>query len=364
MKRLAVLAAGGTGGHMFPAQALAEVLLQQDWCVELVTDSRGVRYVGDFPEGIGIVVLPSATPARGGIVERLFAGPRVMCGILRALARMHRSRPAVVVGFGGYPSVPAVCAAWLLGVPRLIHEQNGILGRVNRAFAPHVAYVACGVWPTALPKRACGIHVGNPVREEVRKRVGEPYRPPAEGKLSVLVVGGSQGARILSDRVPSGLARLAGQLRQRLEVAHQAREEDIGRVKDAYGRAGIAAEVAAFFVDIPRRMAEAQLVISRAGASSVAELAVIGRPAILVPYAAAAGRHQDANASTLERAGAAVVLAESDLAPETLASRVTRILGTPELARQMAAAALDAGVPDSAERLLDLVGKSAGQPGK
>jgi UDP-N-acetylglucosamine--N-acetylmuramyl-(pentapeptide) pyrophosphoryl-undecaprenol N-acetylglucosamine transferase len=344
---------------MFPAQALAEEMLGRGWRVRLSTDDRGARYAGGFPAEVRVERVASATPARGGGAARL-AGPfRIAGGVLTALARQIADRPAVVVGFGGYPTIPALAAAWALRVPRLIHEQNGILGRVNAAFAPRVQAVACGTWPTALPKGIAGIHTGNPVRGAVLERAGAPYIPPGDYPMSLLVIGGSQGARILSEVVPGAVAALPDALRRNLRVAHQAREEDGARALAAYEAAGIAAEVMPFFTDIPRRLSEAQLVVSRSGASSVADIAAIGRPAILVPFAAATGDHQTANARALVDAGAAILIPESRLDAATLAQHMATVLENPGGATRMSLAALGAAIPDATERLAALVERLA-----
>jgi UDP-N-acetylglucosamine--N-acetylmuramyl-(pentapeptide) pyrophosphoryl-undecaprenol N-acetylglucosamine transferase len=358
--RLALLAAGGTGGHMFPAQALAEVLLDRGWRVLLSTDARGARYAGGLPAAVAVARVPAATFARGGLLARALVPLRLIAGTILAWRGMRADRPAVVVGFGGYPAVPALAAAELARVPCVIHEQNGVPGRVNRAFATRVAAVACGTWPARLPAGARAVHTGNPVRAAVRALAGADYAAPGEGPLSVVVTGGSQGARILSEMVPAALAALPAPMRARLRLAHQARAEDAGRAAAAYAAAGIAAEVAPFFDDIPRRLAGAQLVVARAGASTLAEIAVIGRPAILVPYAAAAGDHQTANAAGLAAAGAATVIAEAACSPASLAAAVAAVLGDPARARAMAAAALAHGIPDAAERLAALIEDVAG----
>ncbi|MCB2158773.1 MAG: UDP-N-acetylglucosamine--N-acetylmuramyl-(pentapeptide) pyrophosphoryl-undecaprenol N-acetylglucosamine transferase, partial [Rhodobacteraceae bacterium] len=253
MARLLLIAAGGTGGHMFPAQALAEAMLDRGWRVKLSTDERGARYVGGFPKAVEIETVPSATFARGGPLAKVAAPFRIARGVLSALWALRRDRPAAVVGFGGYPTIPALSAATILRLPRMIHEQNGVLGRVNRVFARHVQQIACGTWPTAVPEGVRAEHTGNPVRASVLERAGAPYIPPGDYPLSLLVIGGSQGARILSDVVPAALAALPEPLRDHLRVAHQARPEDISRVAAAYGAAGIKAEVEPFFTDVPRR---------------------------------------------------------------------------------------------------------------
>jgi len=357
---LCLIAAGGTGGHMFPAQALAERLLERGWRVKLSTDARGARYTGGFPDAVEITTVASATPARGGAFGKLAAPFRIGAGIAMAKVRMLIDRPAVVVGFGGYPTIPALTAAWALRVPRLIHEQNGVLGRVNRAFARRVDKVACGTWPTTLPGGVDAVHTGNPVRGAVLARAGAEYIPPGDYPMAVLVMGGSQGARILSEVVPLALAALPGAIRRQLRVSHQARPEDLTAAQKTYAEAGIDADVQPFFNDIPRRMSEAQLVISRAGASSVADISVIGRPAILVPFAAAAGDHQSANAAGLASAGAARVIPEADLSVAVLTDEVARVLGDPAHAAELAAAARGLGIPDAAERLARLVEATAG----
>ncbi|MDO5605596.1 MAG: UDP-N-acetylglucosamine--N-acetylmuramyl-(pentapeptide) pyrophosphoryl-undecaprenol N-acetylglucosamine transferase [Paracoccus sp. (in: a-proteobacteria)] len=351
----ALIAAGGTGGHMFPAQALAEVLLSHGWRVTLSTDDRGARYAGGFPSGVARRIVASATTARGGVAGKLAAPFRIAAGIIAARRAFRADRPDVVIGFGGYPTIPAMSAAWLMGIPRMIHEQNGVMGRVNHAFATRVNRVACGIWPTDLPAGVDGIHTGNPVRAAVLERAGAPYAVPGAGRLNLLVIGGSQGARVLSDIVPAAVATLPEGLRARLDIAHQARAEDAGRVAEAYAGAGIAADIRPFFDDVPARLAACHLVISRAGASSVADITVIGRPAILIPYAAAAGDHQSANARPLADAAAALVLPESILDAQTLARDMLAILSDPDRAGGMAAAALSLGRPDAALRLYDIV---------
>jgi len=352
---LLVIAAGGTGGHMFPAQALAEVMLRRGWRVRLSTDARGARYTGGFPHSVEIAQVASATFARGGLANRLLAPLHIAGGILGTVVRMLRERPAVVVGFGGYPSIPALAAATILRLPRMVHEQNGVPGRVNRLFARRVDLVACGIWPTALPEGARAEHVGNPVRAAIRERAGAPYIPPGDYPMAVLVIGGSQGARILSEVVPAAIAALPEEILRNIRVSHQARDEDGARVARAYAGAGIDADVQPFFRDVARRMSEAQLVISRAGASSLADLAVIGRPAILIPFAAAADDHQSANARGLVKAGAAILIPESRLDTATLSKQIAAVLGDARGARLMAEAARLQGRPEAAERLADLV---------
>ncbi len=355
-----VIAAGGTGGHMFPAQALAEVMLSKGWRVTLSTDDRGARYAGGFPKDVTIRKVSSATFARGGILAKLVTPFRIGLGVLSATFRMLIDRPTVVAGFGGYPSIPSLAAAWALRVPRMIHEQNGVLGKVNAVFASRVNLVACGTWPTTLPPRVLGEHTGNPVRAEIKDQAGAPYNLTSDGAISILVIGGSQGARILSDVVPAAIARLNGGMAARLSVAHQARPEDQTRVREVYETAGINAEVEPFFTDIAPRLAAAHLVISRSGASSVADISVVGRPSILIPYAAATGDHQAANARGLVDADGAILIREAALDPASLSEHIMTVLTMPGTAKRMRQNALAQGRPDATERLANLIEKLAG----
>lgn len=352
---LIVIAAGGSGGHMFPAQALSEALLEQGWRVKLSTDDRGARYTGAFPEAVKIERVASATFSRGGVVGKLLAPFKIGLGILSAIWRMLLDRPAVVAGFGGYPSIPALAAAWVLRCPRMIHEQNGVLGRVNSAFAKRVNAIACGTWPTKLPKGVKSYHTGNPVRDAVMQRAGAPYIPPGDYPMTILVMGGSQGARILSDVVPPAIVDLPTAYHKNLRIAHQARDEDHDRVSHFYAEHGITAEVQPFFDDVPNRMSEAQLVISRSGASSIADISVIGRPSILIPFAAATWDHQTANARGLTEADAAIMIPESRLSIEVLSEHIETVLSNPDGAVKMAHAALAEGHPDATEQLVALI---------
>lgn len=358
---LLTIAAGGTGGHMFPAQALAEEMLARGWRVHLSTDARGARYAGGFPDAVERRVVSAATFARGGL-SALTAPLRILAGALSAVRRMRAEQPDCVAGFGGYPAFPAMTAAWILNRPRLIHEQNGVLGRVNEIFARRVDRVACGTWPTALPKGVAAVHTGNPVRRAVADRAGAPYAPPGDGPINVLVIGGSQGAHILSRVAPAALAMLPGPLKSRLTVAHQARPEDLEAAVAAYEKAGLPAEVAPFFHDVAERLEAAQLVVSRSGASTVADLGTVGRPSILIPFAGAKRDEQTANARGPVAAGAALVIAEADLSAERLANDIAAILGDAARMTAMAAAARAQGVPNAAERLADLIETLAERP--
>lgn len=340
---------------MFPAQALAEAMLKAGWRVKLTTDPRGARYTGGFPQGTEIEEFSSATFARGDSLSKLLAPFQIAGGIIGTMISFLRDRPAVVVGFGGYPTIPAMSVACIMKLPRMIHEQNGVLGRVNAVFAPRVDAVACGTWPTDLPEAVQGVHTGNPVRAAILDRVEAGYICPGDYPMELLVIGGSQGARILSDVIPPAIAALPMAMLRNLRVSHQAREEDQERVASYYNDNGITAEVQPFFHDIPRRMTEAQLVISRAGASSVADISVIGRPSVLIPFAAATGDHQTANARGLVEAGGAIMVPESMASTDAVAEQILSVLDNPTAAMQMASAAARFGKPEATLALVEMV---------
>jgi UDP-N-acetylglucosamine--N-acetylmuramyl-(pentapeptide) pyrophosphoryl-undecaprenol N-acetylglucosamine transferase len=353
-----LLAAGGTGGHLFPAQALAHALARRGNTVDLVTDARAERYGQKFPAR-QIHVVASATVRGRDPISLGRTGALLAMGTVQALRLLGRIRPSAVVGFGGYPTVPPVLAATLRRIPTLIHEQNAVMGRANRFLAPRVQAIALS-FPGMLdrePKLAAKATLtGNPVRPAVLAAAQDAYAAPDTSvPLRLVVIGGSQGARIMADVVPPAIERLAPELRARISIVQQAREEDLARVTDSYARANVAAEVAPFFTDLPARIAASHLVIARAGASTVAELATIGRPAILVPLPHALDQDQSANAAVLERAGGAIRLPQYDFTPDRLASEIGSFAMGPQKLVAMAAAAHAQGVSDAAERLADLV---------
>jgi UDP-N-acetylglucosamine--N-acetylmuramyl-(pentapeptide) pyrophosphoryl-undecaprenol N-acetylglucosamine transferase len=272
--------------------------------------------------------------------------------------------PRLVVGFGGYPTVPPLLAATMLGIPAIVHEQNAVLGRANRLLARRVQRIATGfpalgrLDPKLKPK--C-IETGNPVRPAVLDAARLSYPGLTQGRFWLLVIGGSQGARVMSDVVPPAIEALPAEARARLVLVQQARGEDEARVRETYARLGVEAEIAPFFTDLPRRMAEAHLIIARAGASTVSELAVIGRPAILVPYPHALDQDQSANAAHLAVTGAVDVIAQSSFTPDYLSGKLAEALASPENLTKRAAAAKQAGIPDAADRLADLVLEVAGE---
>jgi UDP-N-acetylglucosamine--N-acetylmuramyl-(pentapeptide) pyrophosphoryl-undecaprenol N-acetylglucosamine transferase len=310
-------------------------------------------------------VIPSETLRGRGPFAYAKAGAVIGIGVVKAYGLLGRLRPAAVIGFGGYPSIPAVLAASLRAIPSVIHEQNGVMGRANRLLAPRVTAIAtsfAGVLEAEPALAAKATRTGNPLRPAVIAAVAPYALPGAHGPLHLITFGGSQGARIMADIVPPAIERLDAAVRARLSIVQQTRAEDIERVRATYARLGVAAEVAPFFLDLPARVAAAHLVISRSGASTVAELAVLGRPAILVPLPHALDQDQLANAKVLEQAGGAILLRQDAFTPERLAREIDALAADPARLAAMAAGARSAGTPDAAERLADLVMQVAGVP--
>ncbi|NKD85229.1 undecaprenyldiphospho-muramoylpentapeptide beta-N-acetylglucosaminyltransferase [Haematospirillum jordaniae] len=358
-----VLAAGGTGGHVFPAEALAAELSKRGWSLSLITDQRGRAYGGTLGQ-VETFGVSSAQVLGQSPLARIAALAALLRGTWQARRILRQIRPKAIVGFGGYASVPAIAAGTLLGIPVLIHEQNAVLGRANRLFAKRVQAVAT-VYDAIrfLPPQVPAIRVGMPVRSGIHNIAGTPYIPPGpDGPVELLVLGGSQGARILTDVVPAALAALPDAIRTRVTVSHQARPEDLERARHDYDRAGIAATVNAFFDDVPERLARAHLLIARAGASTVAEVTVAGRPSVLIPYGAAADDHQTANARAVEAAGGTMVISQDSFTPSTLTHTLVHLLSAPEHLVAMARHAGAWSIPDAAVRLGDAVENLACTP--
>ena len=347
-----VLATGGTGGHVFPAQALAQELTARGHRVVLVTDARG----GAFDEASEVYRIRAATPGRS-LPAMLKAARDISLCTVSAFRLLRRLEPSAVVGFGGYASVPTMLAAGWLRLPTLIHEQNAVLGRANRLLARRVRRIATAFETmSAVPAGAEAkiARTGNPVRPAIACMRDLPYEAPtAHGEIHILVTGGSQGARVFSEIVPEAIAALPAPMRDRLRIVQQCRPEDLETVRAAYGRSGTDAELGAFFADIPKRLAAAHLVIARAGASTVAELTAAGRPAILVPYPFAMDDHQTANARAVS--SAAWVMPQRELTAQALSVRLAEILAEPLRLETAATASAALGRPDAARLLADLV---------
>ena len=346
-----VLSAGGTGGHLFPAQALAGALAVRGRDIVVMTDTRFANYATAFPSA-RIETVPSSP------FNAIAAPFKIIAGVAIAFAKLLKLKPAAVIGFGGYPSVPVMLAASLARLPTAIIEQNSVVGRANRLVMNRVRIVAAAfpIARFAPTDKSKIVLTGNPLRPEVEALWGSPYNAPqADGPLRLLVFGGSQGARAMSEIVPAALTRLPHELKMRLSVVQQCRPEDIEQVRQIYANAEIRAELQSFFSDLPRRMAESHLVIARSGAGTVAELMAIGRPAILVPLPGALDDNQTPNAEILSRADAGWCVAQPDLTPDSLAQMLTRIFSDPVGLTLRAAAAHALATPHAAERLADVV---------
>ena len=354
-RSLVVLAAGGTGGHLFPAEALARALIGRGRPVALVTDKRGK----EFPVAGVDTYRVRAGRLGGGLLGKARFAIELGRGILEARALLNRLRPAAVVGFGGYPSMPTMVAATGLRLPTLIHDQNAVLGRANKMLATRVKAIATSfdaVVGVPGSDRAKIERTGNPVRPAVVSVRDLPYQPPeATGPIRLLIIGGSQGARILSRVVPEALKALPPALKARLAVSQQVRPEDLDAVAAAYEGSGLDVETKRFFDDIPARLASAHLVLARAGGSTTAELTVAGRPALLVPFAGAIADEQTANARVLVDRGAAWMLSEAEFTVERASARLAELLNDGTALAAAAAAARALGEPAAAERLADLV---------
>lgn len=356
-----VLSTGGTGGHLFPAQALAQELTRRGKKIVVMTDVRGTTYQTQFP-GASIEIVPAAAFADRSKLRLMTAPFEILAGIVVSLAKLARIKPCAVVGFGGYPSVPVMLAAIIARLPTAILAPDAVLGRANRLVANYVKVIAGGL-PLVrfLPKDMSKVvYTGNPLRPEVIAQAGAPYRAPLAGEsFHVLIFGGSQGARALSEIVPAAIALLPAELKNRLEIVQQCRPEDLESVRAIYVNAGVKAQLAPFFRDLPQQMAKAHLVIGRSGAGTVSELAVIGRPAILVPLPHALDDNQTPNADALANAGGGWRIAQKDLTPQKLANLLAEAFASPEDLAKRAAAARTIGKPDATQRFADIVEKLA-----
>ncbi|OXE36237.1 MAG: undecaprenyldiphospho-muramoylpentapeptide beta-N-acetylglucosaminyltransferase [Phenylobacterium zucineum] len=364
MRKIAVVAAGGTGGHLFPAQALSEALIARGWRIILASDERVAAISENFPaeERIG---LSARTFKSGDLIGMALAGVTIFRGVMQARAAFARINPSVVIGFGGYPSVPGLLAGISQNRPTVLHEQNAVMGRANRRLASHVRAVACA-FPVLLKApakiRGKAVVVGNPVRPDIRDLADKPYLPPEpDGTLRLLITGGSQGARLLSELMPAAVARLPEALRGRLRIQQQTRVESMNNARRIYADANVEAEIAPFFRDMATRLRQAHLVVGRSGAGSVCEFAIAGKPAILVPLAIALDDDQGENAKVMAQAGGAQVARENQLSVETMAAALTKLLTNPDRLARMAAGARSIARPDAAEHLADLVEATAAQ---
>lgn len=350
-----LLSAGGTGGHLFPAEALAHTLKERGWSVHLASDTRAARFADTFPAD-EIHSVDAATLGSRNPVSLARSALTIWRGVRQSSALIAKLQPKVVVGFGGYPTLPPLYAATRRGLPTLIHEQNAVMGRANKGLAARVTAIAGGFLPEGEGKFAAKTVVtGNPVRPAIIEAAKTPYAAPGAGKrFRLLVFGGSQGAQYFSHVLPKAIALLPQELRARFSITQQARPEDEGEVRAAYAGMGVEAEVSPFFTDMAQRIAKAHLIISRSGASTVSEIAVVGRPAILVPYPHALDHDQAANAAALERAGGAEIVSQAQLTAERLRGLLEVAINSPQKLAATAAAARAVGRPNAAALLADL----------
>lgn len=358
-----MLMAGGTGGHLFPAMALAQELVRRGHVVELMTDHRVESYGADFP-ATAIHIVPSATPSLSNPFKFFAGGFKILGGIAVAFGKLRNSQPDCVIGFGGYPTFPPFIAANLLGIPGILHEQNAVMGRANRALGrfADVLAMSFGTTKFADAQNLEKIVTGNPVRDRVRAVSATPYPElTADGPIRLVVFGGSQGAKAISDIVPSAVALIPDTIRPRLQIVQQCRAEDLDRVAEVYRKAKVNVELAAFFTDLPERIARAHLVIGRSGASTIAELTVLGRPSILVPLPGALDADQKNNAQVVEAAGGGWVAEQATLSPQSLGTRLTDLLTDPMTLTKAAAAARSLGQPRAVEKLADIAEMLSGK---
>jgi UDP-N-acetylglucosamine--N-acetylmuramyl-(pentapeptide) pyrophosphoryl-undecaprenol N-acetylglucosamine transferase len=357
-KPLVVLAAGGTGGHVFPAEALAAELGTRGYRLALITDRRGGNLSGRLAE------LETHRVRAGGIVgkgffARIFSAFEILIGTFQAWFLLRRMKPAVVVGFGGYASVPTMLAAAYSGTKAAIHEQNAVLGRANRLLASRVEKIATSFEKvSSIPEPALSnvIVTGMPVRPAVATVRDREYPNLSDdGTINLAVFGGSQGAHIFSEVVPAAMKRLSDKTRARIKITQQSRPEDIDQARSAYQALGIDAAISNFFDDVPEHIADAHLVICRSGASTIAELTTIGRPAIMVPYRHAVDDHQSKNAHAVDEVGGGWLIPEDAFSEDVLADRIESLFAMPRMLENAASAAKSAGKPDAAARLADMV---------
>jgi UDP-N-acetylglucosamine--N-acetylmuramyl-(pentapeptide) pyrophosphoryl-undecaprenol N-acetylglucosamine transferase len=357
-----VLAAGGTGGHMIPAHALAAELERRGHGVLLITDERGARFPGLFKD-IPVHILPAGRLA-GGPIGLVKAAGAVLKGRGQAKRLYREHTPDAVVGFGGYPAFPSLLAASAMRIPTVLHEQNAVLGRVNRLLAGEAEAIAIAYHKVdrLKPKyQAKTVVVGNPVRDEIAKLGELPYPPFDDvAPLKILVTGGSQGASVLGEVVPAGLGLLQPSLRHRLQVVQQCRPDDIERVRNTYAGLHIPAELLTYIEDMPDKLADAHLIIGRAGASTIAELTAAGRPAILIPFPSATDDHQTANAREMTAAGGARTIQQDNFTPAVLARQIEAMAADPIAINNAASRALSVGRPHAARDLADLVERVGG----
>ena len=356
-QRTIVLAAGGTGGHLFPAEALAQELLARGHKVVIITDKRGNAFksVGDR---VDIHTVRAAT-LRAGIISKIKAVTDMGIGILQARKLLKKIKPDVIVGFGGYPSFPGVFAGQHLGIPTILHEQNAVLGKANVWLADKAEQIAVSLPGTSGIKPANQnkvVTTGNPVRADIVAVRNNLYQPPGND-MRIFITGGSQAAKVFSDVVPEAVGRLPDDLKKKLSIVHQCREDDVAPTEAKYKIAGVKVEIKSFFNDMADRLKTCHLFIGRSGASTVAEIAAVGRPAIFVPYPGHKDMQQKFNAEVLSTKGGGWMMMQDSFSPDAVAAKLTELMRDPKQLEQAAAAAKSCGQPDAARNLADVVEK-------
>lgn len=358
-----ILAAGGTGGHIYPAISVARALIKRTRNIAIITDDRGTLF-SQYDLNTDIYYIKASSPS-GGLLRKLIGLGLLGVGFFQARSILKKIQAVAVIGFGGYPSVPTMCAAAQIGLPTIIHEQNAVMGRANRFLAPTVKKIAVsydqvkGISPKAISKV---IQTGNPVREEISKIGDKVYTAlDSKGKLNVLVFGGSQGAQILSKVVPSAIAALPKNKRSRVVVTQQCHPGDMDFVKSLYKTANIQSDLRPYFNDMPDRLSAASLVISRAGASTISELVAAKRPAILVPYPHATDDHQTANAVAITSSSAGWCISEDKFTIERLKLKIQQLIENPSLLNDAADNIKDLYKFNAAETLADILENTINQ---
>ena len=352
---LVVLATGGTGGHIFPAQALAQEMLLRDWRVAFLIDKRAEKFAAQFPAPSNWEIIPVATITQGAYLKRLVAPLMMGLGVIKVLIKFIVNRPSAVVGFGSYVSLPPLIGALLLKIPSVIHEQNSTMGKVNRLMASRVSRIASGSNSPNFPNTIKWHQTGNPIRREIIDKIPPQYSLVANERIEILVVGGSQGASKFDMVIPEGIMQLPSDMLPRISITQQVRPDKLTQVENLYNGIGLKNHIKPFFSDLPTLMAKAHLVIARAGASTIAEITAMGLPSILIPFAAAANDHQATNAKTLETAGAALVVTENNFTPDFFAIKLQELLNNPDQIRNMAEVSKSLSTLNAAKHLADLV---------
>lgn len=353
-KPLAIVTTGGSGGHIFPAEAISQALIGKGFDVVFVTDKRGKAFQG--LKGVKVYNLMAEHVMGRSFFGKIVGAFKLYCGAVQALFLLKKLKPAVVVGVGGYASLPAVLAAHLWHIPVVLHEQNAVLGRANRVLAHNTRLIALSFEPTLrVPNDIRTVLVGMPARTDVLARANAPY-PLTDDGFRLLIFGGSQGASFFSKRLPEAFKLLPAEVTAKMHVTAQVRAEDMEKTQELYkGIPFKSVTLKSFFDNMPELIEKSHLIIGRAGASTITEAAIIGRPAILIPLPSSADNHQMENAKRFSDAGAGWLMSEGNYEPEKFAARLAQMVGEPEILYQAGTQAHKIALPDAAEKMADVV---------